>query len=79
MLRVVYHPGVGQKLNKRKQIEIMDLTYPIEVLLKEAQKLNEQRETLRSGNDAMSKYIFLKQGQVFEAVEILQKLHNEGK
>ena len=54
-----------------------DLTYPIEILLKEADKMNNGLKTL--GSDVNAQYHLQKISQIFNAIELLQIEHLKGR
>lgn len=54
-----------------------DLTYPIEILKKEIDNLNKSESLKAGGVDGI--YHLHKMKQVFNAIELLQQKHNEGR
>jgi len=54
----------------------MDLTYPIENLLKEVKKLSMKSDEIAKQDSCAQIYHSKKMIQVFEAISVLQKIHN---
>lgn len=54
----------------------MKLTYPIELLITEVKKLNEERDNIDTKDNTWNIYHTKKMTQVFEAIRVLQELDN---